>query len=37
VQEVELLLGHLVQRDQRLVVGDGAPVAGGLRAVRADL
>jgi hypothetical protein len=37
VQDVDLLLAHLVQRDQRLVVGDGAPVAGGLRAVGADL
>jgi hypothetical protein len=37
VQDVDLLLGHLVQRDQRLVVGDGAPVAGRLRAVGADL
>src|SRR5580692_2017510 len=37
VQDVELLLGHLVQRDQRLVIRDGAAVAGGLGPVGADL
>jgi signal transduction histidine kinase len=37
VQYVDLLLAHLVQRDERLVVGDGPLVTRRLRPVGADL
>src|SRR5579859_3219755 len=37
VQDGQLLPGHLVQGDERLVVGDRALVAGGLGPVRAHL
>src|ERR1700678_2220035 len=37
VQDLNLLLAHLVQRDERLMVGDGPAGAGGLGPVRADL
>src|SRR5260370_18269113 len=36
VQDVELLLSHLVQRDEGFVVGDGPPAAGALAPRRPD-